>query len=414
MVKADNIKSATPPGLEGGRMPLLSPARRISSRFRYGVIESIVPAGLWMGFLLLLVLSACGGAKEAEMTLQDVYNPEVSKNFKIEEIEGSPNTLITVFNPWQGAENVSSRLLISRDGEVPSGFQGQVLKGQPERIVCMSSTHIAMLDALEAIDKVAGVSGKQYVSNLKVRESDVPDVGYEGYIDYETLLAANPDLLLLFSINGESTMEPKLRELGIPYLYIGDYVEEDPLGKAEWVVPVAEVLGKREEGVKKFSEISQKYINLRDSLKNLNPARPKVMVNTPFMDSWFMPSTESYIAQMIRDAGGDYIYKKNTGSSSMPVDIEEAFKLVSETDYWINTGAFKTMDELKLSLPKFKDADCVKDGKVYNNNLISSPGGGNDCYESGVMNPHLVLRDMIKIFHPELIEEEFTYYRQLR
>ena len=380
--------------------------------------------------LLIVLLSSCNHKNpDSEIVFsEEIYNPSFSSNFKIEGQENSENTLISVYNPWQGAKDISSQLLISRDSEIPKDYKGQILNGDAKRIVCMSSTHIAMLDALGATDKIVGVSGKQYVSNPKIMYSSryIPDIGYEGNIDYETLISTQPDIMLLFSVNGASSMEPKLKELGIPFLYIGDYVEEDPLGKSEWIVPLAEIIGLREKGINKFEDISDRYNSIKSLVKknksdkdnkNLNDSsdlkRPRVMVNAPFLDSWFMPSTESYVARMIKDAGGDYIYHKNTGNSSEPIDLEEAFKLVSEADYWINIGSIKNKDELIKTFPKFSSTDCIKKGKIFNNNLRSTPGGGKDCYESGVINPDLVLRDLVKIFHPELIKEDFVYYHIL-
>lgn len=380
---------------------------------------------IWL-MMLFVLLSSCLQKKSSSETSfsKQIYNPSYSSNFKIEGKEDSEDVLISVYNPWQGSKEVTSKLLISRDGDFPVDFEGQILKGNAERIICMSSTHVAMMDALGAIDKIVGVSGKEYISNPKIMFSSkyLPDIGYEGNIDYETLISTQPDLVLLFSVNGASGMEPKLKELGIPFLYIGDYVEEDPLGKTEWLIPLAEVIGKREKGIEIFEEISNRYNSLKtlvaDNIKNTNEGNdpkvlPKIMVNAPFLDSWFMPSTESYVARMIKDAGGDYIYNKNTGNSSEPIDMEEALKLVSEADYWINIGTIRDKDELIKTFPKFSSADCIKKGNIYNNNFRSTPGGGNDCYESGVINPDIVLRDMVKIFHPELVKEDFVYYHKL-
>lgn len=371
---------------------------------------------IWGLLIILLLGISCNNHKtETYINKEEIYTPEYSQNFKIEGLENSKNILITVFNPWQGSKDVSTQLLIIKDSIVPDDFHGQVLMDKAKKIVCMSSTHIAMLDVLDALNSVVGVSGLEYVSNPKINASSTltPDVGYEGNIDYETLISINPDLVLLFSVNGASTMEPKLQELKIPYLYIGDYLEEEPLGKSEWIIPIAEVIGEREKGKEIFNSIVDKYENLKSKVKIAEEERPKIMVNAPFVDSWFMPSTQSYVARMINDAGGEYIYKKNTGNSSKPIDMEEALLLVSQADYWINIGSVRSLEEFKNSFPNFLEADCVVKGNLYNNNLRSSIEGGNDCYESGVVNPDLILKDMIKIFHPSLIDEEFTYYQKL-
>ena len=362
-----------------------------------------------------IFLVSCGGKNIRESNFnKEIYNPYYSSNFIIEEDSVTNNVRISVLNPWQGAQNVTSTLLVSKNEDIIDE-KNPVLKGKADRIICMSSTHVAMLDALGAVNKIVAVSGKQYITNPYIHRKDaaIPDIGYEGNIDYETLLAVKPDLVLLFSVNGESGMEPKLKELGVPYLYVGDYVEDSPLGKAEWIIPVAEVLGIRDKGIQKFDEISHRYESLKNKISDKYLGKPKIMVNAPFADSWFMPSTESYVARMIKDAGGEYIYKKNTGNSSMPIEMEEALKLVSEADYWINIGGIKNLKEFKSTFPKFINTDCVKKGNLYNNNRLTTPGGGNDCYESGVVNPDLILKDMIKIFHPELSEEDFTYYQKL-
>ena len=370
---------------------------------------------LYILFFIFLLLSCKSKDNVSRSFDREIYSPENSSNFSIDEDTESSEILITVNDPWQGAENIGRKLLITDDKNIPEDFDGEILKGKAERIICMSSTHIAMLDALDALDKIVGVSGKNYISNPKLLADDsfIPDVGYEGNVDYEAIVAANPDLVLLFSINGASGMELKLRELGIPYLYIGDYLEENPLGKVEWIIPVAQVIGEREKGIEIYNEIKNNYNSLKEKVAQDNLERPKIMVNAPFADSWFMPSSKSYVAYMINDAGAEYIYKKNTGNSTFPIDLEAALQLVTHADYWINIGNVDSMDELKSSFPKFVNADCVVKGNVYNNNLKSSPGGGNDCYESGAVRQDLILRDLIKIFHPEMVTEDFTYYKKL-
>lgn len=366
--------------------------------------------------LLLFFLSSCQNKeKQGSENFDYLYQPIYSSGFDIKENINSGIRIISVYNPWQGAKNLSTNIVIANQDFDSENKELQVLKDKAERIICMSSTHIAILDALGAVDKIVGVSGKQYVSNPYIQQNpEIKDIGYEGNINYEVLLATQPDIVLLFSVNGSSSMEPKLKELGIPFIYIGDYVEEDPLGKAEWIVPIAELIGTRDKGIEIFKKISVKYEALKDFVKTQELKEPKVMVNSPFGDSWFMPSTESYIAHLISDAGAEYIYKKNTGNISMPIDTEEALKLVSEADFWINSGTLSTKKELIDNFPKFANSQCVINGKVYNNNYRITSGGGNDCYESGAINPDIVLRDLIKIFHPELIEEDFVYYHQLQ
>ena len=98
----------------------------------------------------------------------------------------------------------------------------------------------------------------------------------------------------------------------------------------------------------------------------------------------------------------------------MPIDLEEAYQLTSEADMWLNVGMANSLDELRTSCPKFSDTRCFRNGSVWNNNLKTNVAGGNDYYESAVVNPDILLRDLVKIFHPELVEEDFVYYKQLK
>lgn len=369
-------------------------------------------------FLLTLALAACNSkSSKIEDFNQTLYAPEYASGFDIKGAEGHKSTLITVTNPWQGADSITTQLFIARNGETaPEGFTGQVLQGDAKRIVAMSSTHIAMLDAVDAADHVVGVSGIDFISNpgIQARRDSVEDVGYDGNINYELLLSLDPDIVLLFGVNGASAMESKLTELGIPYMYVGDYLEESPLGKAEWMVALSEVLGKREDGERIFVEIPVRYNALKQKVADAALPAPSVMLNTPYGDSWFMPSTKSYAVQLIEDAGGSYIYGKNTGNTSLPIDLEEAYLLASDADMWINVGMANSLDDVAKMCPKFTDTRCFRNGYIYNNNARTNAAGGNDYWESAVVNPDILLRDLIKIFHPELVSEDFVYYKQLK
>jgi iron complex transport system substrate-binding protein len=181
------------------------------------------------------------------------------------------------------------------------------------------------------------------------------------------------------------------------------------------MVAVGEIIGQRAKAEQVFQQIPVRYNQLKEeAAAAASSAKPKVMINTPYADSWVMASTSSYVARLIADAGGDYIYRKNTSNSSMPIDLEEAARLSAEADVWINVGSLTSLSDMRRQFPKFADTPCVVKGEVYNCDKRSEPGRGNDYWESGIVNPDIVLRDLIKIFHPELINEEFVYYRQLK
>ena len=366
---------------------------------------------------LALIMVACGNRQEnINEFVSDVYTPIYARGFSISGAEGKRSTLLTVSNPWQGADSVVVSLFISRDGEpVPDGFEGQVIYGDAARVITMSSTQIAMLDAIGESRKVVGVSGLGFISSpgIRSRRDSIGDVGYDSNFNYELIMSLDPDIVLLYGVNGASPVESKLRELDIPFIYIGDYLESSPLGKAEWMVALAEIVGRRDDGEKHFKEIAQSYNSLKELVSNAVEDVPKVMLNAPYGDTWFMPAEDNYSVQLIRDAGGEYIYGRNRSGISVPIDIEEAYMLCSDADIWLNPGSAGTLAELAVACPKFTDTDCFRSGHIFNNTRRSTSGGGNDYYESGVVNPDMVLRDLVKIFHPGLVHEEFVYHKQL-
>ncbi|MBD5274877.1 MAG: ABC transporter substrate-binding protein [Bacteroides sp.] len=384
---------------------------------------SIAKSALYYALCIIncALLCACSPHRAHPDNLSDfsepLYTPSEASGFSITGKDGSQSSLITVSNPWQGADSVASRLFIARAGdEAPLAFPGQVLDGEADRIAVTSSTHVAMLDALGAADRIVAVSGIDYINNSDVqrRRDDIADIGYEGNFDYEALLASDPDIVLLYGVNGASSMEGKLRELEIPYVYIGDYVEESPLGKAEWMVPIAEIIGEREKGAETYDAIATRYNALKKRVADTAVDAPSVMLNVPYGDSWFMPSADSYMARLIHDAGADYVYKKQTGNTSMPIDLEEAYTLASQADFWLNTDRMESLSVLAEKCPKFKDTRALRNGYVYNNTRRANPAGGNDFFESAVVNPDILLRDLAAIFHPELSSDSLVYYRKLK
>ena len=367
-------------------------------------------------YAIVWCMCSCGSSGNIDDYNLAVYTPTYATGFRIVGAEGKQSTIIRVTNPWQSANDVETMLFIARGGEkAPAGFRGQVLQGDAQRVVCMSSSHITMLDAIGGVESVVGVSGKDFVSNpyIVANRHSIADVGYDGNINFELLVAQRPDIVLLYGVTGACTMQSKLDELGIPYIYIGEYVEEAPLGKTEWLVALAEIVGCREQGIADFSQVPQRYNHLKAIAAAATSPQPTVMLNTPYADSWFMPSTTSYLARLIADAGGDYIYKKNTSNHSVPIDIEEAALLTTEADIWLHVEGVSSLKDLRQQYPKFAKMPCVQRGEVYNCDKRKVTGGGNDYWESGVVQPDVILRDLIKVFHPKLISEELVYYRKI-
>lgn len=369
-------------------------------------------------YIIALTLSLCVGCVDVQLHGDErfetaIYEPLYASGFTIDE-DDAGNTLVRVTRPWQGTALEEQTLAIFSTEEAAKGYTGQHIVGHADRVVCMSTSHIAMLDAIECVDAVVGVSGKQYITNeAVVNNPAVKDIGYDSNLNYEALVLLNPDVVLMYGVSAANdAVTAKLRDLGIPYLYLGDYTEELPLGKAEWVVAIAEIMGRRERGEEVFAQIVQRYNEVRDSVVRSDDA-PKVMFNLPYQDVWYMPSDDSYMVQLVEDAGGSYIYKgKNPSGGSKGISLEEAYMLVSDTDIWLNAGQCSTMEELRNSAPHFANTPVVLAGKVYNNNRRRTEAGGSDFWESAIVCPDVVLRDLVTIIAGG--DDETYYYQQLK
>lgn len=362
--------------------------------------------------LTLCISVSCNGINSPQNSRFEYisYAPNHASGFVINE-DREGNKLLRVTRPWQGENVAEQRLAIFGSEQQAEEYEGEYIVGAVERVICMSTSHVAMLDELGLTHKIVGVSGKQYIVNEAVRSSkDICDVGYDTNLDFEAILLSGADLVILYGVSAEdSALTAKLREIGVPYIYFGDYTELTPLGKAEWLVAMAEIMGCRERGIELFSAIATRYNEVREQATPLK--RPcRVMLNLPYQDVWYMPSDDSYLVRLIEDAGGEYIYKgKNPHSGSKGISLEQAVELVAKADLWLNVGQCTTLDEVSAQAPLFANMEVVRRGEVYNNNRRRSEGGGSDFWESAIVRPDVVLNDLVRILRGK---SDSLYYHQ--
>ncbi|MBQ6578627.1 MAG: ABC transporter substrate-binding protein, partial [Bacteroidales bacterium] len=217
------------------------------------------------------------------------------------------------------------------------------------KFICMSSSYIAYLDAFGEDSLVVGVSGIDYISDPDIleryRNGKVFDVGYDSNPDYERILSLSPDLLICYMV---SSVEPpflsKLRSLGIPVLVIYEHLENHPLARAEYVKLFGYLTGKEETAEKAFTEVEQRYLAVRDSVKGRTPS--KALLNIPYGDQWFIPGGDNYMSVLIQDAGGEVLGAVSGETSSSVISMEKAFVMSQEADYWLNTGWCDTKEQL--------------------------------------------------------------------
>lgn len=364
--------------------------------------------------LICSIFSSCGSSSAPSygQITDTIYSPRYAQGFEI--LRTSEGVLLKIFD-----QQTSSFTLIT-DKEIESSNL-TVIKPNVERVAVMSTSYIAFLDQISEAEKICGVSGTQYVSNPKVLEmigeNRVSDIGLEGAINYEVLAALRPDVLLSYGLNNTGSAS-KLVELGIKSVPICDYLECSPLGRAEWLVVVAQIMGCREDAIEIFDQIEARYNALKDMAEALD--KPTVMFNIPWRDTWYIPSPENYTVQLINDAGGRYIcddkdYSGQWGDGlSRAISGEQGFVWAQKADVWLNTNALKTAKELLKENANFALTTPFNNGRVYNNNLRVTDMGGSDFWESGVVMPDIILADLIAILHPDLMpNHQLYFYRKI-
>lgn len=362
----------------------------------------------------LVVFGGCSGSQKSGGTEgEELYAPKYAQGFELRKVGQS--SVLKIKDPWQGANDVDMELFISRGGErPPRDFEGVVVEAPIKRLVCMSSSYTAFIEAIDELDVVVGVSGARYISSEALQNryarGEVRDVGYDNSVNYELIASLRPDLVLVYGVAGEnSVMTDKLRELSINVMYIGDYLENTPLGKAEWIVAFGEMLDCRERAEQKFDCISADYNSALELVSNVR-WRPRVMLNAPWRDTWFVPGDRSYIVKLIRDAGGVYACEGVDSDKSRPISAEAAYVIANSSDIWVNPNQARSINELTQTNPRFAEIPAVINRHVYNCTRRTTADGGSDFWESGAVYPNVVLRDMIKIIHPELENQYDMYY----
>ncbi len=366
------------------------------------------------------IICSCGRRNTAFEPGDPFYQPSHAEGFVIYEA-GENSRAIRITDPWQGASGVEQWVFVSRGGEDPPAyFDGTVLREPARRIVCMSSSYVAFISHLGAGDRIAGVSGAGFITDPLISErwmaGDVADVGYENNLNFELIASLQPDLMLIYGVTDDGgQVTGKFREMGVPYVFVGDYLEESPLGKAEWIVPIAEMCGLFERGAQDFAVISGAYERLKREAAGFR-GRPQVMFNAPYRDTWYVPGDRSYMVRLVGDAGGEYVCRGVDSRDSRPINIEEAYAFMQRADYWLNTNHYATLAGLLADNPRFAVTPPVRLGHVFNNNARTTPTGGSDFWESGVVRPDAVLRDLIKILHPGESPADSTlyYYKRLQ
>ncbi|WP_461142044.1 ABC transporter substrate-binding protein [Spirosoma pomorum] len=385
-------------------------------------------------WILLLFLFLMGGSTQSAVAQQrnpvarsTTTNKRITNQVTVRHARGftiqyvGNYKLVSIISPFEKKADTIRYVLVQRGAPAPKGYSAsQIIQIPLRRIVLMSSMHVGLAGFLGAEEQIIGLGNLKYVSSPKVIQridaGKIQEVGHDQTLNEEQLVALQPDLLMATgSPTAQMNRYQMLRNAGVPVLINSEWVERTPLGRAEWVKLMAALLNKEALVNQRFEQVEREYIRLAALARSVTQ-KPSLISGMNSKDAWFVPDGDSYVTRFFLDAGGTYPWVNRRTTGSLPLNFEAVYPIALKADYWLNIG-LNGVDSKKDVLAKdvrYADFNAFKSGQMYSYGKRVNSRGANDYWESGAVNPHRVLADLIKILHPELLpNHQLIYYKQV-
>jgi iron complex transport system substrate-binding protein len=331
------------------------------------------------------------------------------KNYKI----------VTVRNPWRGASKAFQYVLVQCGTPDPPGFKSeQIIHVPVASIAALSTTHVAMLEKLGLLDFLIATNQPSLIYSPQVQNrlqsGKTKSVGQENAINVEALIDIQPALVTTFALGPDADDYPRLAKSGLKLVLNADYMETSPLGRSEWLKFMALFFNQEAQANQIFAGIVQRYAS-SSKLAQRSKTHPTVFTGFGIKGTWYIPGGKSYVAQFLKDAGAEYLWSDNLETGSIPLGFEAIYERAANAKFWLPGNLnWRSLRDLQTEDTRNGQFQAFKTGQVYNNNLRLNAAGSDDYWESGLVNPDLVLADLIRIFHPEVLPKHgLIYYRKL-
>jgi len=379
-------------------------------------MRHLLPKIVFISTFFLLIGCKKNESAEISPAIIPQNSIEYASNLSIVNYEGY--TVVTVTDAWPNATEKLTYVLKETDVKVPDSLQKYTAVKVPlESVVVTSTTNIPFLEMLGVEDKLVGFPHTDYISSEKTRvlidKGSVKNVGENEKLNIEQLIELSPDLIVTFGVDNNNTAIENLKKSGLNVLIQADWMEQSPLGKAEWIKLYGVLFGKEEEAKELFDKIVTSY-NQAKNLVADKPADATVLYGSMYQDIWYVARGDSWAAQFMKDAHATYLWSDLKGTGSEGLSFEKVLVKAKTANFWISSGTFKTVEEFGKSNPHYPQFDAFTSKKVYTFEGKVGATGGTIYYELAPSRPDLVLKDYIKIFHPDLLPSyEFTFASKL-
>ncbi|MDT0295649.1 ABC transporter substrate-binding protein [Mesonia ostreae] len=370
--------------------------------------------------LSLLIIVSCKEQEKKETKINALQGKEVAidyaNGFSITNYEDYK--IIKVNSPWPKAEEEFTYVLAEKGVELPKELSyNQRVTIPVKKMVVTSTTHIPSLESLGVENTLVGFPNTKYVSSKKTRalidEGKVKELGKNEAINTEVLLDIQPDVVIGFAMEGGNKTFNIIQKSGIPVVYNGDWIEANPLGKAEWIKFFGAFYNKEDLASSIFKEIETSYNEAKKIAANAQ-GKPSVLCGSMYKDVWYLPYGDSWQAKFIKDANATYLYKDTQGSGSISMAFESVLENAQDADFWIAPGSFTAYETMTNASEHYDKFKAFQKKEIYSYAGVLGETGGVLYYELAPNRPDLVLKDLIKIFHPDLLTNyETTFFKPL-
>ncbi|WP_245794786.1 ABC transporter substrate-binding protein [Flaviramulus basaltis] len=369
-------------------------------------------------FLMFIMVVSCKSETKKpklDVTIENPMELKYAKGFSITDYK--TYKIITIKNPWPKAEKNYKYVLINKENAAKTSFMIDEYDGiiiEPiQKIVVTSTTHIPALELLNVEQTLVGFPGTDYISSEKTRKrinnKSIRELGKNEGINTEVLLELKPDLVIGFGIDGNNKTFETIKKSGIPVIYNGDWVENSPLAKAEWLKFFGALYNKEKQADSIFNTIEKNYLEAKNLAKYVKN-KPSILSGAMHNDVWYLPNGKSTEAQLLKDAHVDYLWKESEGSGSLQLSFESVFVKAKDADIWLSPSNYKSLEALKNGSSQHAMFEAFKNKKVYTFTNTTGETGGVLYYELGMSRPDLVLKDIVKICHPNLLKNYTPYF----
>jgi iron complex transport system substrate-binding protein len=370
----------------------------------------------WRLIILLFLLAAFSSCKkDNNLTIKTakVSNEiKYAKGFSLQKYDGF--SILKVINPWPKAEKSYTYILKQKAVQIPDSLQQFTIVNVPiQSIIVTSTTHIPSLDMLGVENSLVGFPNLNYISSEKVRAridaGKVKELGRNNDLNTEQIIELAPSVIIGYGIDNNNPTLENLQKSGLKILFNGDWNEQTPLGKAEWIKFFGALYGLDQEAKSIFDKIAEDYNNTKLLAKNVKN-RPTVMSGAMFGDQWFLPKGDSWGSYFLKDAKANYLWGNTAGTGSLSLSFETVLEKAQHATFWIGPGQFTTLKEIATSNSHYIQFEAFRTKNVYSFSSKKGKTGGVLYYELAPNRPDLVLKDILKIVHPELLPNHELYF----